>query len=120
MGSPYARAQVPPPAESGSLSGRNVAALVIGGVGVAALAMGGVFSYLASSNFSDVEKKYDGGKYDDAKTYSTMQFVGYGVGAAAIVTAVILLATGKDEHQSVALAPAVGPGFTGAALGGTF
>ena len=118
MSAPYARAQVPPPTESGS--GRTVAAVVVGGVGVAALVAGGVFTYLASSNFSDVEKKYDPGKTSDGKTYATLQFVGYGVGAAAIVTAVILLATGDDSHRSVALAPAVGPGFTGAALSGTF
>jgi hypothetical protein len=118
MSAPYARAQVPPPTESGS--GRTVAAVVVGGVGVVALVAGGVFTYLAYSNFSDVEKKYDPGKTSDGKTYATLQFVGYGVGAAAIVTAVILLVTGDDSHKSVALAPAVGPGFTGAALSGTF
>jgi hypothetical protein len=33
---------------------------------------------------------------------------------------VILWATGKDEHRSVVLAPAMGPSLAGAALSGTF
>jgi hypothetical protein len=120
MGSPYARAQVPPPVESGSQDGRKIAIWVLGGVGVAALVTGGIFTYLATSHFSDVEKKYNPGKYDDGKTYAILQVVGYSVGGAALATAAILWATGKDEHRSVVLAPAAGPGFTGAALSGTF
>jgi len=120
MRSTYASTQVPPPAESGSSDGRKTAAWVLGGVGVVALVTGGIFTYLATSDFSDVEKKYNPGKYDDAKTYAILQVVGYAVGSAAIVTAVILLATGNDSHRSVVLAPAVGPGLAGAALSGTF
>ena len=120
MGSAYARAQVPPPVESGSQDGRKIAVWVLGGVGVVGLVTGGILSYLASSNFSDVEKKYDPGKYSDGKSYSNWQFVGYGLGGAAIVTAAILWATGNDERRPVVLAPAVGPGFTGAAFSATF
>jgi len=87
---------------------------------VVGLVTGGILSYLASSNFSDVEKKYDPGKYSDGKSYSNWQFVGYGLGGAAIVTATILWATGNDERRPVVLAPAVGPGFTGAAFSATF
>ena len=119
-GMPYARAQVPPHTDSGSQDGRIAGAVVLGGVGLAALAAGGVFTYLAYSDFSDVEKKYDSGKTSSGKTYAALQFVGYGVGGAALVAAAILLATGDDSHRSLALAPAVRPGFTGAALGGTF
>jgi tetratricopeptide (TPR) repeat protein len=117
-GPAVAVAQVPPPRESGS--GRKTAAWVLGGVGVAGLVAGGFLSYLASSNFSDIENKYDPGKHNDGKTYANFQWLGYGVGGAAIVTAVILLATGRDAPKSVALAPAVGPGMAGAALSGTF
>jgi tetratricopeptide (TPR) repeat protein len=120
QGSPGAIAQVPQPAESGGSNGRKVAAWVLGGVGVAALATGGVFTGLALKDFSDIEKKYDRGKESQGKTYAAVQWVGYGVGGAAIVTAVILLATGKDASQSVALAPTVGPGIAGAALSGSF
>jgi len=120
QGPPGAIAQVPQPAESGGSNGRKVAAWVLGGVGVAALATGGVFTGLALKDFSDIEKKYDRGKESQGKTYAAVQWVGYGVGGAAIVTAVILLATGKDASQSVALAPTVGPGIAGAALSGSF
>jgi tetratricopeptide (TPR) repeat protein len=120
MGSAYARAQVPPPAESGSQDGRKTAIWVLGGVGVAALVTGGIFTYLATSNFSDVEKKYQPGKYDDAKTYAILQVVGYSLGGAALATAAIIWATGNDERRPVVLAPAVGPGFTGAAFSATF
>ena len=113
-------AQVSPPTESGNRSGRKVAAWVLGGVGVAALATGGVFSYLASTNFSDIEKKYDSSKDSQGKTYATLQWVGYGVGGAAIVTAVILLVTGNNTPSSVVLVPSVGPSLAGAALSGTF
>ena len=118
--SAVAIAQVPPPAESGGSSGRKVAAWVLGGVGVAALATGGVFTGLALKDFSDIEKKYDRGKESQGKTYAALQWVGYGVGGAAVVTAVILLATGRDAPKSVALAPTVGPGIAGAALSGSF
>ena len=113
-------AQVPQPADAGRGSGRRAAAWVLGGVGVAALATGGVFSYLASTNFSDIEHKYDPGKESRGKTYATLQWVGYGVGGAAIATAAILFATGADAPKSVVLAPAVGPGLAGATLGGRF
>ena len=117
---PGAIAQVPQPAESGGSSGRKVAAWVLVGVGVAALATGGVFTGLALKDFSDVERKYDRGKESQGKTYAALQWVGYGVGGAAIVTAVILVATGRDTPKSVALTPTVGPGVAGAALSGSF
>jgi tetratricopeptide (TPR) repeat protein len=120
MSSPYARAQVPPPGDSGSQDGRRIAIWVLGGVGVAALVTGGIFTYLATSNFSDVEKKYHPDKYSDAKTYAILQVVGYSLGGAALATAAILWATGNDERRPVVLAPAVGPGFTGAAFSAMF
>jgi len=117
---PGAIAQVPQPAESGGSDGRKVAAWVLVGVGVVALATGGVLTGLALKDFSDIEKKYDRGKESQGKTYAALQWVGYGVGGAAIVTAVILLATGRDASQSVALSPTLEPGVAGAALSGSF
>jgi hypothetical protein len=109
---------VQPPTTSGQ--GHTVAAWILGGVGAAALAGGGVCTYLALSNFSDTEKKYDPGKTSQGKTYAALQWVGYGVGAAAIATAIVLSVVGKDTSGSVVLAPNVGPGMAGAALAGSF
>lgn len=101
-------------------SGRVTAAWILGGVGVAALVTGGVCTLMATSRFSDVEKKYDPGKERDGKTFATVQWIGYGVGAAAVTTAVILAVTGKRSSGSVALAPAVVSGQAGAVVGGRF
>jgi hypothetical protein len=106
--------------ESGKRETRKTLAWVLGGVGGAALIAGGVFTYLALTSFSDIEKKYDPGKEDRGKTYAALQFVGYGVGGAAIAAAVILLATGGDSHKSIAFAPALGPNVAGASLSGAF
>jgi hypothetical protein len=113
-------AQVPQPAESGNRSSRKLAAWAVGGVGVAALLAGGVFSYLALTDFSDVEHKFDSGKESEGKTFATVQWIGYGVGGAAVVTAVILLVTRRDTPSSAVLVPSVGPSMAGAALSGTF
>jgi hypothetical protein len=109
---------VQPPTASGH--GHAVAAWILGGVGAAALAGGGVCTYLALSNFSDTEKKYDPGKTSRGKTFAALQWVGYGVGAAAIATAIVLSVVGKDTSGSVVLAPSVEPGMAGAALSGRF
>lgn len=101
-------------------SGRVTAAWILGGVGVAALVTGGVCTLMANSKFSDVEKKYDPGKESDGKTFATVQWIGYGVGAAAVTTAVILAVTGKRSSGSVALAPAVASGQAGAVVSGRF
>lgn len=101
-------------------SGRVTAAWILGGVGVAALVTGGVCTLMATSRFSDVEKKYDPGKESDGKTFATVQWIGYGVGAAAVTTAVILAVTGKRSSGSVALAPAVASGQAGAVVSGRF
>jgi hypothetical protein len=116
-GAPGVAAQPEAPSKS---NGRMTAAWILGGVGVAALVTGGVCTLMATSRFSDVEKKYDPGKESDGKTFATAQWIGYGVGAAAITTAVILAVTSKSSSGTVALAPTVGPGQAGAALSGSF
>jgi len=110
-------AQANPPPPSGS--GRKVAAWFLGITGVGALAAGGVFTYLALDKFSKVEKKYDPDQETTGKKYATASGIFYGVGGAALVTAIIIGATGGSSGQ-VALAPAVGPGVAGATLSGSF
>jgi hypothetical protein len=108
------------PEEPSKSSGRMTAAWVLGGVGAAAIITGGICSLMAASRFSDVEKKYDPGKESDGKIFAAVQWIGYGVGAAAVTTAVILALTGGHSSGPVALAPVVGPGQAGAAVGGSF
>jgi tetratricopeptide (TPR) repeat protein len=92
---------------------------VIGGVGVAALGLGGLFTYLSQSAFSDTRAQYDPDRESAGKTYSYLQFVGYGLGAAGITTAIILLLRsdrGAGDTQ-ISITPTLGPQLAGAQLG---
>jgi hypothetical protein len=107
----------PAPASSGT--GRKVAAWLLGIAGVGTMGLGGYFTYTAYSNAQDLEKKYDPAKEDKRKNAVVLSGVCFGIGGAALVTAIIIGATGGSSGQ-VALAPAVGPGMAGATLGGSF
>ncbi len=102
---------------SAPLPSNNNAAWIVGGIGVAVLATGGIFTYLSQSAFSDTEKQYNPSKDSTGKTYADIQGVCYGLGAAGVVTAIIMMAT-KDHHASnfVALAPVVRPDSVGAVI----
>ena len=97
-----------------------MAVWALGGVGGVGLELGGVFAYLASSDYSDVEKKYDPGKQSQGKKYVTAEVVSFCVGGAAIAAGAVLYLTGRSASRSVVVAPTVGPGLAGAALSGTF
>jgi hypothetical protein len=103
----------------GSSTGRKVAAWLIGIAGVGLVATGGFFTYKSLDDFKKTETKYDPSLEKQGKNYAIGSGVCYGVGAAAIVTAIIIGATGGSSSP-VALAPAVGPGIAGATLSGTF
>jgi hypothetical protein len=94
-------------------------AWLIGITGVGALAAGGVFTYMAHTKAVDLGSKYDPAKDTQRKNYAIGAGVCYGVGGAALLTAIIIGATGGSSGQ-VALAPAVGPGIAGATLNGSF
>lgn len=121
--------------------GANVAALVVGGVGLAALATGTVFALQAYSDnqealdlclgrdgntCSDPEERARHSQLvKDAKRERLIGLVTLGVGGAAVVTSVLLLLTasgGEDEVEQVALqlTPAWGDGTFGATLSGQF
>ena len=121
------RTKAPPESEK---SGR---ALVIGGiatgaVGVAAVVAGVIFNLKANSMADEMENTvdaYTSSKESSQKTYGTLAWVGYGVGAACIATGAVLVAVGASRHGSpgqtdVALAPAVGPGQAGVLVRGGF
>lgn len=83
----------------------SVAPWVIGGIGVASLAASGVFYGLRAGAKSDLEKGCRGNVCpaslkstgDKGKLYTTLSEVTLGVGAAGVVVAVIMLATGGSS-----------------------
>jgi hypothetical protein len=95
-------------------------------VGVAAAAAGVLLNLKANTISHDMATTI--GNYEarntDRKNYETMAWVGYGVGAACVVTGAILYGigrkTGRDSSTSVALLPSIGPGQAGALLTGGF
>lgn len=107
----------PPPETSSDGHGQRVAAVTVGAIGIAAVGAGIYFSYLTHSLENSVATAPTFNPNDDSSghTAHTMQFVMYGAGAAALVTAVILyvVAPGGHEQPTVALAPAIGPQLAG-------
>ena len=75
----------------------NTAAYLVGGAGLAAAVTGAVFGFQARSLFGELESRYDMDKESTSKRYNIMQFVGFGVGAAGITAAIIMLASGGDS-----------------------
>ena len=75
---------------------------------------------------SDMQKTngYTDSKDSDRKTYETLGWAGYGVGAACVATGAVLYYLGARSSAagtaSVALVPAFAPGQVGALLKGAF
>jgi hypothetical protein len=88
--------------------------------GLTAISVGALCTFKALDDFSKVQKKYDPALEDEGKKFAAAQWVGYGVGGALLVTAIIVGASGGGSSPGVALAPAIGPGSAGATLAGTF
>jgi hypothetical protein len=85
------------------------------------LVTGGIFTYLSQSAFSDTVKQYDSSKESSGKTYADLAGVCYGLGAAGVVTAAIMMVM-KEHHSSgsIALAPVVRPDAVGAVIHYTY
>ena len=98
----------------------RMAAWTTGGVGVAALMAGIYFSVRTHSLNNKVTSEMTFDPSDDSAGHQaeTLQFVMYGVGAAAVATAGVLYYYGSRHHEppSLALVPAVGPRQSGAVL----
>ena len=124
------------PSDGGS-NGQQVAALVVGGVGLAAAATGTVFALQSRSDnnaalklcrdpdsmgregcTTPAEQEQHTQLVDDAERGRLISFIGLGVGGAALVTAIILYVTadGGSEH---AAAVDVAPLWTGDVRGAT-
>ncbi len=118
---------VPPPrpTQGSKGAGLRIGGIAVGAFGVAALGAGVLLNMKANSTVDDMYSSYDGySKESDRKTYETWAWVGYGVGAACIVTGAVLYAIGlkakSSQPSSVAVVPAVGANQAGAVLTGAF
>jgi hypothetical protein len=107
--------------------GLLTAGIITGGVGAIAVAGGVVLNLKANSTISSMETgvgAYSTSKDNEQKTYKTLAWVGYGVGAACVATGAVLIGfgikSGTSSSTNVALVPAVGPGHMGAVLTGGF
>ena len=116
-------AQPAPLPSSGS--GLRVAGLVIAGVGVAGIVAGIALNLKANSLGNSIKPPnlYDRDTESTRRDYETWSWVGYGVGAAGMVTGAILLGIAwgsRKNSEQLALIPAIQPSFAGAALRGAF
>jgi len=122
---PVVSRPAPEPASISSGRGLRIGGIVVASFGVVAAGAGVLFNVKANSMVSDMYTTYDGySKESDRKTDATLTWVGYGVGAACVVTGAILYAVGLNARSkftdSVALVPTVGTDGAGAALTGAF
>ncbi len=113
----------PEPTVSGS--GLRVAGIVTASVGVAAVVTGILLNVKVNGMVDSMDTtigNYEA-KNSDRKTYETIAWIGYGAGAACLVTGAILYRFGLSRARaatSLALLPAVGPDRAGALLSGEF
>jgi hypothetical protein len=115
--------------------GRKIAAITISVLGAGGLVVGGVFGAKART-LNDEAKELCGGnidqcpagqidasqaKVDDARKAATISTIAFAAGGALVVTGIILIVTApKAEKRAVTIAPLIGDGGTGIALGGRF
>jgi tetratricopeptide repeat protein len=114
------RTQIRTSAEPGGRGGVSVPGVALSIVGVAAIGGGVAFGLAARSAASAVASQYDPSRESAGKRDATLQWVGYGVGAAALVTGVILLVRGPGEREASPSSVQVGFGPGGASLSGRF
>jgi tetratricopeptide (TPR) repeat protein len=114
----------PPQTGGGNAGGTmKIAGIATASAGAASVLVGVLFSARVSSSSNDVSggAVFDPDAESSAKSAATMQWVFYGVGAAAIVTGAALYYFGHQKSRSaesrMALLPILGPGQpAGAAL----
>lgn len=117
----------PQPEPSKGRRGLLIGGIVVGAVGVVAVGAGLAFNLKVNSMVNDMEtkvNKYSQNQDSNRKTYQTLGWVGYGVGAACIATGAVLIAVGaagrSRSSTDVALVPAVGRDRAGVLLSGAF
>ena len=118
--------QTNPHPVNGSGSGLRTAGIITAAFGGAAVVAGIILNLKVNSMASDMQKTngYTDSKDADRKTYETLGWAGYGVGAACVATGAVLYylgaRSGAAGTASVALVPAFAPGQAGAIVKGAF
>ena len=113
-----------PASESGS--GLRTAGIITAAFGGAAVVTGVILNLKVNSMASDMQKTngYTDSKDSDRKTYETLGWAGYGVGAACVAAGAVFYylgaRSGAAGTASVALVPAFAPGQAGAIVKGAF
>ena len=118
--------QTNPQLASDSGSGLRTAGIITAVVGGAAVVTGVILNLKVNSMASDLQKidGYTDSKESDRKTYKTVGWLSYGLGAACVATGAVLYYLGQRPgsagSSSVAFVPAFAPGQAGAILKGSF
>jgi tetratricopeptide (TPR) repeat protein len=117
----------PQPVEGERRWGLVTAGIITSAVGVGGVATGLIFNLKANDAAKELETKVGAypAKSNDERKYKTLAWVGYGAGAACVVTGAVLIAVGAvksspSSSTAVAFVPAFGPGQVGALLTGAF
>jgi tetratricopeptide (TPR) repeat protein len=109
----------PPTSDPSHGKGLRAAGIISAAVGVAAVGTG-VGLALKANGLSTTD--YSRSREDERSSLKTWSMVGYGVGAAAIATGVVLYIVGwpSEQSSSVALLPVVAPDGASVSLSGRF
>ncbi len=122
---------LPPEPSGGGGGAQRVTGFVVGGLGLVALGVGGYFGIRTLDKKSEGDKLCDGAAcsqagldaQNDAHSSATISTIVVGVGAAALVTGLVLVLTApstKRSTQGLRLAPHVAARDAGLSLGGTW
>ncbi len=126
---PKPAAPVAPPAPAKPLSGNYAPAAVAAGVAVIGLGVGTAFGVRTLGLKSDVDANCTGRTCSDAgveandraRTSATVSTIGFAVGAAGVVGAVILFFTGRPSRSALAyLVPSASADHVNLQAGGAF
>jgi hypothetical protein len=124
---PIVLQQAQPQLAGASGSGLRTAGIVTASIGGAAVIAGIILNSKVNGMASDMETTpggYSASKESDRKTYETLGWIGYGLGAACVATGAILYIVGRkagpSDSTQVAIVPTISGGQTGAVLVGAF
>lgn len=122
--SPSAVAVAALPEPKAGSRGLRIAGVVAGSAGVAALGAGVFFSLRTRSLSNSVGNaaKFNPSDAQSGQHAATLQWVGYGVGAAAVAAGAALYWVGgsRNDEKTISFAPMLAPDSAGLAAAGTF